>query len=166
MQNPTRLILMTSNQDNDRDRPTDPVTHAPPDASSESASLGTIAPPARLPSWTDTQLQTFIELAKEIKAAQEAQNLDALLDRQTERISQRIDESDRRSDINYSLVAEQVRGLVHSIDAIGIRVGHIETKQESSADRLQRMELEMASMRHQVDRMDEELIALKEQLDK
>lgn len=135
--NGARLRLMPTDND---DRPTTPPSAPPPGM------------------YTDTVVDDLLATAKRLEGHYKALlDPEGLLTKQTATISTLID-------TNFRLIHEQFRGLVKSVDAVTIRVGHIETSQEqlatnqeSSAERLERMELDMAAMKHQVDRMDAEL---------
>lgn len=145
------LRLMT---DIEKERPTDRA-HAVPDAPDDVAPL--VFPPSGIvPNITPQpdpnnyshvvlgQLLSRVRGLEADKAATTTTGLAVLLDEQTATLNRRLDETDRRSDINYTLVSEQVRALAHALDAFGIRLGHVEIKTETGAEKLDRFELDMA----------------------
>lgn len=164
---PTRILQLMSNSNDDRERPTDPVSHAPPSA--PTASFHAMPPEARVPtlpdpnSWSDQVMQAILDGMAELKIARAAFDADALLSRQTEVFASIV--TDRYEMIRGPIVAfgAKLDDLVSRVDKHDDRLDDGAQHFEKLDDRIERLELEMAAMRTQLERLESMLAVMKKE---
>lgn len=166
---PKRIQKLMSNDD--RERPTDPIASHAPLTQSEAPPLLAIPPNARTPEpqpdpnsysdWAMSQLLNRVRGLEADRGAMSMADFEAALDRNTQKIL-------HETGADIGLLRSSVNGVQQSLDALVTRVGNTErevaanrTATSESAEKLERLELDMAAMRSQLDRLNREVAILR-----